>query len=115
MPSNQRVRGSARSPLVPPELRTAVPPPKPPRPRPVTLTLQLRHGINGTTYGPGTVTVPFDISRTLIEQEQRARGVEEAFHDRRAYVVDRYLRKIPVAPERFDAVLFNDQMMTIQG
>ena len=39
--------------------------------------LRLRHSINGVSYGPGTLTVPFDVAEVLVEQEQRA-AAEEA-------------------------------------
>ena len=102
----------SRSLKLPPELRLAPLKAQPPQrwypPKPIRVMLTQRHTINGTPYGPGQVTVPPDIGHTLQEQEQRAASTEAAFHDRRAFVVDRYLRKIPVAPERFDAVLFSD-------
>lgn len=91
--------------------RVAEPRPVPPLP-PVPVTLGQRHTINGVAYGPGPVMVPAAIAATLQEQEQRAKETEENFQDTRAYVVDRYLRKIPIAPERFESLLFSDQYTT---
>ncbi len=42
-------------------------------PKNVTLELTMPHWINGTSYGPGRVTVTSDLAAVFIEAEQRVR------------------------------------------
>lgn len=62
--------------------------PRDPKPDLVTLILQVQHRINGELhYGPGSVTVPRDVARVLMEQETRAQEEQDRFDEERAAII----------------------------
>ena len=73
----------------------------------VTITLLARHNLSDHVYGPGTVTVPIDVARTLQEHDQRAQRTDYEFASTKACVIGPGRVKggvsvTRVAPEFFD-------------
>ena len=74
--------------------------------RMVTVTLLAAHNVNGTPYGPGTVTVRRDLADTLLEGERNAAAADAAFAGTKACVIgaghNTGFKATRVAPEYFD-------------
>lgn len=72
----------------------------------VTVTLAAAHNVNGTPYGPGTVTVRRDLADALLEGERNAAAADAAFMGTKACVIGpgakAGFKTIRVAPEYFD-------------
>lgn len=79
----------------------------PPSNHPITLILTARHNLGGVFYGPGPVSVPPPVARTLQEGEYRAAQTDANFAGSRACVIGPGRSKgglsvKEVAPEYFD-------------
>jgi hypothetical protein len=84
------------------------PPPTPtPDPHVVQLILAQPHYINGDKFGPGQVWVARDVADLLLEQESRARQVEDHTLDREpaARIIVSRGRTVKVPNELFDQAM----------
>lgn len=55
--------------------------------KPFQVTLRRGHNVNGTVYGPGTVTLPGPLARELSAREYHANQQEEVFRGERAAII----------------------------
>lgn len=77
--------------------------------------LKAPHWINGTTYGPGRVTVTWDIAQVLRENERRVQENNDNFDGKKAAYIGPSGRRIPVPYDIFDSPMLNVlEALTIQ-
>lgn len=86
--------------------------------RAVKVTLRLRHDINGTTYGPGEVTVSNSIATYLLHTESHQQQMESRFYGERAAIIGPMRNGISiireVAPETFSTEYENAEPAVVQ-
>ena len=73
----------------------------------VDIVLLAKHNLSDHIYGPGKVTVPVDVAKTLLENDGRAAWTDHNFASTRACVIGPGRHKgglsvTEVAPEYFD-------------
>jgi hypothetical protein len=71
----------------------------------VVLQLQLKHNVNGVSYGPGSVRVNADLAAVLQEQERRFHETERHLHEQGASIIGAGSRIIKVRPGYFDQAI----------
>ena len=95
-----------------PKLKAQQPDTKPQKPKSsaklVTVTLQLRHSVNGISYGPGDVTVSENLAAMFLHTEANTADKELSLVQQRAYIIS-FTRHGPVKRQvpwaQFDRIL----------
>lgn len=96
---NKRIQPTSKPPLRAPHKK---------RDEKVEVQLQIRHHVNGKSYGPGMVRVPESLANQFLNTEARAADKELSLVQQRAYIITagRYgPRKKEVPWARFDDIL----------
>jgi hypothetical protein len=85
------------------------------RAKPEEVILKAPHWINGTAYGPGRVSVAWDVAQVLRENERRVQENNDNFDGKRAAYIGPSGRRMPVPYDMFDSPMLNVmEAMTIQ-
>lgn len=94
---------------IPPETR------KTPRKTYIDVYLQLKHSVNGKSYGPGQVKISTGLADMFLHTEGRAIANEISLMQHRAFIIQagpRGVFKREVSPARFDAILGQAEVLT---
>ena len=95
-----------------------IPPPAPrktPRRTYVDVLLQLKHSVNGKSYGPGHVKIREDLADMFMYTEEKALEQERSLMQHRAFIIQagpHGVFKREVSPARFDAILAQAEVLT---
>ena len=95
-----------------------IPPPAPrktPRKKYIDVYLQMKHSVNGKSYGPGQVKISEAMSDMFLNTEGKAIDKEISLMQHRAFIIQagpHGVFKREVSPARFDAILAQAEVLT---